>query len=130
MATQTVAREQAIREEFCRVGGLSMAAFARHCMAIGLFTFEERDAFELRGAMAIVRRALKKPDESGLPLAGQTTFVDEDGAPIWQPRQLWLFEDYQLNYADAWSQADVLIGTAERIADECQERFGRRPARA
>lgn len=127
MQTVAVSRDQLVRDEFTQVGGMDMRAFARHCMAVGIFTFEERDELELRGVTAICRRALKKPDGAGMPLAGQTTFVTDDGAPIWQPRQLWLFEDYQLNYAEGMAQAGTLIGIAERLADECEERFGRRP---
>lgn len=129
MPTVVVGRDQTIRAEFLKIGGTDMRAFARHCMTIGIFTFEERDELELRAVAGICKRALKKPDDDGLPMAGQTTFVSDEGAPIWQQRHLWIFEDYQLNYADAMGQADVLMDTAERLADECEGRFGRRPAR-
>lgn len=122
-------RDSRILEEFKRIGGgMSTSAFARHLMSMtDIFSFDERERWELHGAQAAVRESLRKRDGSGLPSAGQTTAKDETGAPVWTVRQEWLFADYELNVRDLAKQRDTLHDEAVKLADECEGRYGQRP---
>jgi len=85
-----------------------------------------------RQAQNEVRRAPRKFDSVGLQFAGQTAERDEDegGAPIWQMRLYWSYPDYELNVGELIEQRDKMQTTAEALADECRERYGRSPSLA
>lgn len=122
--------DRRIREEFETVGGgMSTAAFAEHCIEAGVWTDEEIEAFTLRSAQSEVRRALKKPDVFGLPFAGKTTESDEEtGAPVWQQRTFWTYDDYAMNIHDLIAQRDTLHHEAHHLASECNAKFGKAPS--
>lgn len=120
-------REQLIREEFARVGGgMTTQAFARHCLDLGLWGEDEQERFVVSHAQGEIRKALTRPDHLGLRFAGPTT-KSEDGAPVWQTRRLWGFEDYALNVGVLVSQRNALHEEAVMLAEECRRRFGRVP---
>ncbi len=118
-----------LRAEFVRVGGgMTTAAFARHCLDEGIFAEEEREAFELRAAQHIVRKALHGDDASGLPFAGPTRELDPfTGSPLWVRRDLWSYEDYAVNVDELRTQRDTMHWRAVRLAEECRARYGRAP---
>lgn len=121
-------RDQQIRDLFATLGGsMTTAQFARECIEYGIWSDVEQDRIIIRAAQSEIRRALKVEDAAGLPTAGKTTDTDDDGAPVWKARQLWLFEDYELNILDLVGQRDELHGNALKLAVECEVRYGRAP---
>lgn len=121
-------RDVRIREEFSLVGGaMSTSRFTHHCREVGIWDADEWESLAFRAAQNFVRHALRKPDESGLPFAGQTTIGDEQGAKVWRRRTLWEFADYELNVKELLGQRDRLHETAVALLDECRDRFGRVP---
>lgn len=122
-----ISRDQRIRDEFVRVGPMSTNAFAHHLVAVGFYSDEDLVTMHIRAIQAEARKALKQPDEAGLPFAGQTTKEDDGGTIVWMMRQLWDFDDYSLNVKELVGQRDTLHWQAARLADECRDRFGHAP---
>lgn len=133
-----LSRDERIRQEFERVGPMSMNRFALHCLSAGIWPDHEVSRFAVNAAQAICRKALKHPDASGLPFAGQTTIRDEadsegtDGesekAPLqWAQRSFWGYDDYALNIQEGLIQRDAIHFHVIDLADECRGRFGRAP---
>lgn len=121
-------RGKRIRELFGDAGGaMGTAEFVRLCDHHGIWSLEDDQRILFRGKQAEVRRELKVSLD-GLPFAGITSEQDEEGAPIWQQRQLWAFVDYELNIRELVSQRDVLHSEARKLSVECRERYGRAPA--
>lgn len=120
--------DQRIRDEFAAIGGgMSTAAFARHCREQGFWDADELEAMELRSIQSVIRKSLTKHDEMALPFAGQTTEKDDDGAPIWKQRSLWSYETYELNILNRLAQSETLHTEATNLSQECAARFGRSP---
>lgn len=132
-----LSREQRIRDEFERVGPMTIPAFARHCLSIGIWAEHEIAGFALTTVEGKIRQALKAPDTSGLPYAGPTNPRDDDEAADedesgskaqpWRTRPLWNFDDYVLNIAEGIKQRDAIHFHIVDLADECRGRFGRAP---
>lgn len=137
-------RDQRIRDEFIAVGPMSVPEFARHCIDVGIYEEHDLTQFALVTVQGQIRTALKAPDKSGLPFAGQTTAkaeisdaeegdLDEEQiatpnrAKVWAQRSFWAYEDYALNIREAIVQRDTLHFHATDLADECRTRFGRAP---
>lgn len=121
-------RTKMIRDLFETHGGeLSTYAFAELCIAEGLYTEDELSKASIRWVQGSVRRVLKRPDESGLPFAGETTERDESGSPLWRQRKLWLYEDYELNIHTHLTNRDENHRAAVALTRECAARFGRCP---
>ena len=115
---------QRIREEFRKVGGLSATAFAQHCIETGLWTPDELEQFTVREAARIVKRELRVKDAQRLPFAGQTTDIDEDGAPIWKQRRLWDLDTYLLNIGHLETKGKTMLEEASALRNEVVDRFG------
>jgi hypothetical protein len=137
-------RDQRIRDEFAKVGPMSVPAFARHCVEVGIWAEHELSQFAITTVQGFIRVALKAPDRSGLPFAGQTVARADDDteteegdadpedqpvrrAKVWAQRSFWNYEDYDLNIREAVAQRDILHFHATDMADECHARFGRAP---
>lgn len=124
----SVSRDQRIRDLFASLGGgMGTREFVRVCRRVGIWSQEEWDGFAIDKAQAVIRRAFKTQDAAGLPFAGITTERTEDGAPVWQQRPLWTYDDYALNIAELIAQRNECDRNAARLAAECAERFGRSP---
>ncbi len=120
--------DQRIRDEFDAVGGgMSTAAFARHCLDAGFWDADEVEALALRNIQSLIRKSLTKHDATALPFAGQTIEKDEDGAPIWRQRRFWSYETYELNIISRLTQSDTLLNEAANLSQECTARFGHSP---
>lgn len=117
-----------IREAFAECGGgLSTKAFAQYCLDNDVWTEDELAGFTLKAAQAAVRKELKVMDKTGLPFAGVTATHDSEGNPVWEQRHFWDPETYVVNIRDLRTRAETLTGTASKLQDEGEERFGRLP---
>ena len=121
-------REHRIRQLFDQLGPMTTADTAKRCVDAGIFSEEEVIAFGMRSIQAEVRKALKRADQSGLPFAGQTTNSDDTGAAVWSQRAFWLYDDYDLNVRESMTHIRSMYTEAVKLADECEDRFGRRPS--
>lgn len=121
-----VSRDQRIRDAFAQAGAMTTGEFARHCIEIGIYTEEDLESFAIQHVQSEVRKALKRPDLTGLPFAGQTT-EKVDGAAVWKQRNLWTYDDYAVNIRELITQRDTLHTEAVKLSDECRERFGIAP---
>lgn len=121
--------DQRIRDEFERVGSTTATApFVHHCREAGVWSDDEWETLAFREAQAVVRRALKAVDESGLQFAGQTSEKDEEaGGAIWKQRALWVYADYAINISEHIRQRDSNHWAAVALADECRMRYGQAP---
>lgn len=81
----------------------------------------------IRAAQNEVREALRECDIRGLPFAGRTAEKDEDGAPVWEQRELWDYPTYVLNIEQHVTLARTNQEKAALMAHECHEKFGRSP---
>ncbi len=116
---------QRIREAFGLIGGgMSTAGFTHHCMEMGVWTAADRDVAAFTAFRAEVRRELRSTTTNGLPFAGQTTWKDEDGAPIWQQRDMWSLDDYVLNIKELRTQSNTLDHIAQEMYEEAVDRYG------
>ena len=121
-------RQTRIRALFQHLGGgMGTATFAHTCIDQGLYTDNDLKRFQLRAVQSEIRAALKATDAAGLPFAGITTEQDEDGAPVWQQRVLWGFEDYVLNIRQVFAQRDECHASGVKLIEECRRRFGKGP---
>lgn len=137
-------RDQRIRDEFVKVGPMTVPAFSLHCIDVGIYAEHELTQYALATVQGHIRTALKAPDKSGLPFAGQTVaraeedVENEEGddespeqpvsrANLWAQRSFWGYEDYALNIREAIAQRDTLHFHAVDLASECHDRFGRAP---
>jgi hypothetical protein len=118
-------RAERIRDLF--TGG-STAELAHICIEAGLWTDDEMKRFQFRAAQNECRAALKEKDSSGLPFAGQTTTRDDEGATIWRTRNLWAYDDYEINVKELVLQRDECQVMALALVKECSTRFGRSPS--
>jgi hypothetical protein len=122
-------KDDQIRDEFLAVGGaMGTRSFAVHCIDVGFWSDDELLSFQVGEAQNKIRVALKHFDRNGLPFAGQTTARDDENAPVWTVRQLWLFPDYELNVHELVTQRDTLHDRAVKLCHECRERFGHAPS--
>jgi len=74
--------------------------------------------------------AYREHDPDGLPFGGPMPSASDPNAQesVVGLRQQWLFADYVANFKERTKQAADLVKTADLIADECEKRYGRRPA--
>jgi hypothetical protein len=121
-------RAERIRSLFKRVGAISTNAFVERCIDEGIFTESEIKAAARSAFQKVVRDALRADDGNGLPFAGQTCNTDGDGQQEWAQRTLWSFDDYELNVNERIAHRDGEHITAVRLANECEERYGKRIA--
>ena len=117
-----------IRAAFAECGGgLSTRAFAQYCLDRHVWTDDELAGFTIKAAQAAVRKELKVADTAGLPFAGATALRDDEGNPVWEQRAFWSPETYVLNILDLRERVETLTTTADKLEDECVERFGHVP---
>lgn len=118
-------RSQRIWQAFQDRGALMTTAdLARACIADGVFAQTEMDRHAFEWVQDSCRRALKERDRAGLPRAGQTNEIDDDGAPVWQTRMFWSEETYALNIREYVGQRDDNHVIAVKLAAECEVRHG------
>lgn len=131
-AAPSQSREQRIRDLFREVGGsMTTSRFAAVSVQRGIWSQSELTRFQHQAIQALVRRALRGLDSTGLPFAGMTVERDEDsGAPVWCQRTLWDYVDYQLNIKELDDQTDKLQVIAAGLRRECELRYGQVPETA
>lgn len=100
---------------------------AQRCIDAGVFSQEWLESAAIRSAQAAVRKALKTCDIQGLPIAGKTNVVDDNGAPVWVQRELWDYDTYALNIGQYVDQGDANYQKAADLAVECRTKYGRAP---
>ena len=115
---------------YLEMGGGALADWADAVIDADLFTSDELAKFTRDGVIGWLRPIAKKKDSSGLPRAGQTTDKNEAGQPIWMPRQMWLFDTYELQIQEHWDNIDEETDAVDLLLIECRNRFGRVPVRA
>jgi len=121
-------RAERIRALFKKIGAISTGAFVDRCIEDGIFTEDEVRAAARSAFQKVIRDALRADDASGLPFAGQTCNTNGDGQVEWAQRSLWSFDDYELNVSERIAHRDGEHITAVRLANECEQRYGRRIA--
>jgi hypothetical protein len=121
-------RGRRIRALFSRYPDATIFEFTGRCIDDGMFTPAELRSLEIKGAESVVRKALKHPDETGLPFAGPTAECREGtNVQVWRQRDLWEFEDYEHNYNLLRKHAGSTVTVCNNLARECDRRYGRRP---
>ncbi len=86
---------QKIQEVLQIFGPAAPPTIARRCIETKVFDAGDLAKAELDWATRQVTKALRAPDEIGLPYAGQTESEDKDGKRIWAQRGFWKEGDYQ-----------------------------------
>lgn len=123
-----VGRAVRIRQLFGDIGGsMPTYDFAHVCIEHGLYSPEELERAKIQKVQSDIRRALKAPDDVGLPFAGQTAEKSESGGPVWRQRRYWSFDDYEINITELIDNRDENHESATRLRGECMSRFGRAP---
>ncbi len=126
---KVVNRAERVRQLFEAIGGtMSTSMFAQECIDRGIYGEEDRERAFFRFAQGDIRKHLKAPDKSGLPFAGQTMDVAEDGQHLWKQRNLWTFADYEINITEHLRNRDENHRAAKELRNECFDRFGEAPA--
>ncbi len=121
-------RHKRIVETFTEYGAESLGRFAEYLRTeTDFYTPEEKAHYELLGITSDVRRALKHPDDSGLPHCGPTTQTTDEGKPVWAVRSLFKYEDYCLAFTAYQKLGRENFEIADHYKQECIERFRKAP---
>lgn len=115
-----------VQETLDRHGwGLTTLDATHRCVEEGVISDRQVRNAGIRYYQDKVRAAMRERDGAGLPAAGQTTRRDEDsGSPIWERREKWGSDDYQLNFDLRMDQGAAHIREAEALREEHKQRYG------
>lgn len=104
-------------------GGVTTKALAERLLE--MLPREDFEKFAVQGAQTYVRQVLRQKDALGLPLAGRSYSKLLGDQYCWLPRSAWTKEDYEWNVKVLDDEATEMLWLAERLRQECQEKFGR-----
>lgn len=104
-------------------GFLSVPELANLAFEEGIITAEDDEAAAYKNRLEIVRSALKRKDDSGLPFALP---VDPE-REIWKQREMFSRGDYEVAIATRVKGIREDHTIVVMLADECEDRFGFRP---
>lgn len=110
-------------------GSISLDRLTHYCWDEGLWTDEEQHNMAFAAARRECHQALRSKDAAGLPMAGPTQKLDDDGSGAqWRQITLWDYEDATYNLGMRIQQVidrdwPVIVALYLYI----QERYGQAP---